>query len=546
MVNFFSELLITTALQHTQQHLLVKLSKRLDFTRLDRLASSYHHTTGPGAPVTHQASTLVRAILVKYIYKLSLRQTEEHLWSDMLARWFVGLSIFDPPPDHTTLERFEMWLNNNHHDAIFDEILRQIDQDFPDEHTKTQIGDTYAMRANAARKDLMPLIRETCKDVIQLAISTLPSQFENSFSGFEWTDLFGIYKEPRTFAMTEDQRTQRLQGLVLAALDLQTRLSAILEKQPLKELPALRSRLADLNKIIMDEVSVQEKTVRRLPAKEQGSYRIGSASDPEATYRKHGSEPEDTTLGYNVQVAVSTSGFVRSTKAYTGAFSDRAGVAPLISAQKDRQGFYPPKLIYDLAAGCGKTRAEVEQASHGQTLLVSKLPPYDRRTELFGPYDFTLSEDGKSLTCPNGKTTEVSYPSGGGEGRDFRFYPLQCWHQLPRGKETPDLTQRCLLWDKCRNAEQGPRTNRKVYVSAYRDQVKAAQIYNQTETFQQEMKTRSNVERIIFELTNYHDARDCRRRGTKNADWQAQLCATVYNLKHWLRRLDMHRMNSAC
>jgi hypothetical protein len=55
----------------------------------------------------------------------------------MLARWFVGLSIFDPPPDHTTIERFEMWLNNYQHDAIFDEILSQIDQDFPDEHAKT-------------------------------------------------------------------------------------------------------------------------------------------------------------------------------------------------------------------------------------------------------------------------------------------------------------------------------------------------------------------------------------------------------------------------
>jgi hypothetical protein len=510
----------------------------LDFTRLDQLATAYHHAQGPGAPATHSSGRLLRAILVKYLYKLSLRQTEECLWSDILARWFVGLTLFETPPDHTTLERFEMWLNENQHNAIFDEILFQIDQQFPDEHSRTQIGDTYAMRANATRNDLLPLIRETCKDVIQLAINTLPCQFEYALSGFDWTQLFGVHKEPNAFAMTDEQRAERLQKVVLAVLDLQARLAKLLHNRPVQELPELRRRMADLQKIISDEVSVQDKTVKRLPPKEQGSYRIGSASDPEASYRKHGSEPEDTIFGYNVQVAISTSGFVRSTEAHTGAYSDSAGVAALISSQKERQGFCPPKLIYDQAAGHGKTRDAIEKASNGQTLLVSRLYPYDKRSDLFGPYDFTLSEDGKSLTCPNEKTTDVSYPAGGGEGRDFRFYPFQCWRELPRGKESPDPAQRCPLWEKCRKADQGPRTNRKVFISTYRDQILAAQNYNQTEAFQKEMKIRPQVERVIFELTNYNDARDCRRRGTKNADWQAAMCATAYNIKHWMRKND--------
>jgi hypothetical protein len=221
-------------------------------------------------------------------------------------------------------------------------------------------------------------------------------------------------------------------------------------------------------------------------------------------------------------------------------------VAALISTQKERQGFYPPKLIYDQAAGCGKTRAEVEQASNGHTLLVSRLPPFERRTDLFGPYDFTLSEDGNQLTCPNGKTSLVSYPAGGGEGRDFRFFDYQCWQgELPKGKKAPAPTQCCPLWENCRMATQGPRTIRKVFISHYRDQVLAAQQYNQTEGFDHEMKMRPEVERVIFELTNYNDARDCRRRGIQNADWQAQMCSTAYNIKRWMRRLEMPRMESA-
>jgi hypothetical protein len=546
LANFFSELVMSGALQHTPQHLLVKLSKRLDFTHLDQLADSYHHVQGPGAPAIHPSSRLMRAMLVKYLYKLSLRQTEERLWSDLLIRWFVGLALFEAAPDHTTLERFEMWLNETQHSAIFDEILFQIDQDFPEEHSHTQIGDTYAMRANAARQDLLPLLRKTCQEVMQLAIHTIPSQFEYALAGFDWTHVFGVHKEPIGFFMTEAQRAERLQQTVLAVLDLQTRLSRLLQDRPTQELPELRRRLANLQKIIGDEVSVQDQAVQRLPSEKQGSYRIGSATDPEATYRKHGQAPEDTTFGYNVQVAVSSSGFVRATQAYTGAFSDRAGVAALIRTQKERQGFYPPKLIYDQAAGCGKTRAEVQVASTGQTLLVARLPPYEKRSELFGPYDFTLSADGQSLTCPNGKSTSVAYPAGGGEGRDFRFYPFQCWQgELPKGKEIPDPAQRCLLWAKCRKQNQGPRTNRKVFISTYRDQVQAAQNYNQTEAFQQEMKMRPKVERVIFELTNYYDARACRRHGIQNADWQARMCATAYNLKHWMRRLGMAWLPSA-
>jgi len=295
-----------------------------------------------------------------------------------------------------------------------------------------------------------------------------------------------------------------------------------------------------LTKIIADEVSVNDQTVQRLPPKEQGSFRIGSATDLEASYRKHGPDPEDTSFGYNVQVAISKTGFIHETKADTGAVPDQTGVSALVGAQLERRGSCPPKLIYDQAAGAGKTRAELQKASDGQTLLVSKLPLYEKRSERFGPYDFTLSQDGKTLTCPNGKTSPVAYPAGGGHGRDFCFYDYQCWSgQLPTGKKTPDLSQRCPLWEQCRKPDQGSRTMRQVFISNYRDQVLAAQRYNDTETFRYEMKIRSRVERVIFELTHYNGARQCRRRGLDNADWQARMCATAYNIKHWVRKIDL-------
>jgi hypothetical protein len=544
LVKFFSDYLLEHALAHASSHLLVKLNKKLDFAPLEKLAAEYHHQSGPGAPVTHATSKLIRAMLVKYLYDFSLRETEERLYSDTIIRWFVGYGLFDSPPDHTTLERFELWLKDHQRCAIFDETLDQIRQDYPDEH-QVQIGDSYALCANAARENLTPMILHLCKKLLRSAAETLPEQLAYALRGFDWLRLFGVKPEPREYKLNKAQRAERLQTVVLAALDLHQRLSTLVKDRPNSDFPALRTQLGCLSKIIADEVLVENGVVQRLPPKQQGSFRIGSATDLEATYRVHGPDPEDTSFGYNVQVAISKSSFVSEIRAYTGAVPDQAGVAALVGDQKERQGICPEKLIYDQAAGCGKTRAEVEKISDGQTQLSAKLPPYETHTKLFAPYDFVLSQDGKTLTCPNHKSTQAAFSAGSGDGRNFRFYEYLCWEgPLPKGKQAPDLTQakRCPLWEKCRQADQGPRTVRQVFISDYREQVLAAQAYNQSEEFTRDMKLRPGIERIIFELTHYNGARQARRVGLDNADWQAKMNATAYNLKHWLRMSDRRNL----
>ena len=124
------------------------------------------------------------------------------------------------------------------------------------------------------------------------------------------------------------------------------------------------------------------------------------------------------------------------------------------------------------------------------------------------------------------------------DGRDFRFFDFQCWSdEPPLHMKGADLSTRCPLWEQCRDSHQGPRAMRQVFISDYRDQVLAAQQYNQTDDFKYEMKIRSKIERIVFELTHYNGARQCRKRGVHNADWQSKMCATAYNIKLWMRRL---------
>ncbi len=544
LVKFFNDYLIETALGHARHHLLVKLNKKLDFAPLEKLAEAYHHQTGPGAPATHPANKLIRAFLVKYLYSLSLRGLEERLYSDMIIRWFVGYSLFDTPPDHTTLARFELWLRDQQRTSIFDEVLRQIRSDYPDEH-QIQIGDTYAMHARAARENLGSLLQHLSRHLLQAGLDSLPGAMETALRGFDWTALFGVYPEKAEYKLDKEQRAARLLTIARAAHDLHRRFTRILQDRPQNEFPVLRRQLGYLGKVLTDEFSQTDDQLKRLSPKEQGSLRLGSATDPQATYRVHGPNPEDACLGYNVQVAITKSGFVSETFAETGAAPDQAGVAKLISQQKERHGICPEKLIYDQAAGCGKTRADVEKASEGQTQLVARLPNYADRADRFGPYAFTLSDDGATLTCPNGKSSTVAYRAASGDGRDFRFFDHQCWRGfLPKGKKAPDPSQatRCPLWDQCRRSDQGPRSMRQVFVSDYREHVLNARRYNATEAFAQDMKLRPMIERVIFELTHYNDARVCRRTGLNNADWQARMTATAYNLKHWIRLSDRRHL----
>jgi hypothetical protein len=542
--------------------LLVKLDSYLDFELIEKTCASYRHSCGPGTQTYYPVSILVRALLVGYLYELSLRQLEQRLHSDLLVRWFVGLPAFGDVPTYCTLERFEQWVSKHHRRIYQDTILKQIDEAFPQSRQRNQIGDTYAMIANAAEEDLVLRLRHTVHCLLRESVeNTTSPQAETgttcalplaqTVSCFAWHKLFGEPKEKLGCFLDKKERQRRIEEVVLAADDLRQRFNITLQAYPNTDFPGVRLWLGYLGKIIHDEVTILDKpdaegnrvllrTTKERRNDPDTSLRIGSATDPEATYRQHGSEDEDVKFGYNIQVAASTDGFIREIQTYTGAVSDQAGIADLVAAQVEHLGTCPPKIIYDQAAGSGKARADVDKASNGKTKLISKLLPYDKNSERFGPYDFSLSEDGSTLTCPAGKQSSTAYPSGPGDGRVFRFFACQCWlnAEPPTRMKDADLTQRCPLWEICRDNRQGPGAMRQVFISDYRNYVLEAKDYNQTETFQLEMKQRPLIERVIFELTNYNGARYCRRRGLENADWQARMSAVSYNLKLWVRKVS--------
>src|SRR3990170_8765349 len=138
LLDWFSDRLYVEFLKHAADHLLVQLHTRLDCRPLEQACAAFHHSRGPGTRPTHSVPRLVRALLVKALFDWSLREVEWHLRFNLIVKWFVGYRIFDAGPDHVTLERFEHWVTVHQHRAFFDEVLRQIDCDFPQEREQPQ------------------------------------------------------------------------------------------------------------------------------------------------------------------------------------------------------------------------------------------------------------------------------------------------------------------------------------------------------------------------------------------------------------------------
>lgn len=506
-----------------RNHLLCQLQEFLDFTELETACADYHQLNGRGRPVSHTVPQLVRAMLVKYLYGCSLREVEEKIRYHILVKWFVGYPIFASGPDHTTLHRFELYLYVHQPRLFFDTVLRQIDAAFPDDRYRPQLGDTFALHANAALESIIKRLRHLTQELLLAFQAADPAAYAQLWAQLDEAALFGPADETTECYLSPQEWHQRLLQSVAAILNCQHYIRQAAVAAPVQRW------LDRLDKLFGDELRLEQDEnghLRHLSLlTKRGTYRICSATDPEATIRNHGGNKND--LAYNVSV-LATVHFIREIQVDTGSRPDGDAIPDVLQAQLEHQGFCPDKLIYDQAAGWGKIVHQVDQVTQGRTQLVAKPVSSHRQAGRFALEDFTLSADGFWLTCPNGRTSNKKYRSGSAAGDNFRFIVPQCLG--------------CSFLKLCRGSEGTPTTPKSVFISDYRAEYDRLKTYSQTEDFKQDMKLRPHIERIIAGLVLHNDARRARFRGQQKVGFQAHMCATAYNLKRWLSLLAEQRL----
>lgn len=519
---WLSDLVYQRLISRDSNHLLCQLDQMLDWHESESICTGYHKLNGMGSPVEHSVSRLLRAMMVKYLYGCSLRELEEKIRYNILVKWFVGYPIFANGPDHTTLHRFEMYLYIHQPRLLFDTMLRQIQAAFPGERQLAQMGDTFAMHANAALETLIQRLRHTAQELLLAYRQADPAGYARLWEQLAEAALFGSAKEKTECYLSPNEWRQRLLVTVTALLSCQHHIGQATVT------PAVQSWLKRLDKILADELRIAQDEAGHLShlavRTKRGQYRICSATDPEATIRNHGQKKRD--FGYNVSV-LATTHFICEIQVDTGSRPDSEAIPDLLQSQLEHHDHSPEKLIYDQAAGFGKIAHQVHQVTDGRTQLVAKPVPSKRKAGRFAPEDYILSADGLALTCPNGRQSRRKYRSGSGDGDNFRYIAPQCLG--------------CAFLQPCRGSEETPATPRNVFISDYRAEWEQLHAYSQTEAFKDDMQLRPQIERIIAGLVLHNDARRARFRGQEKVSFQAHMCATAYNLKRWVAILQNKR-----
>ena len=170
--------------------------------------------------------------MIKYLYNLALRPTEELIDNHLLIKWFVGYHLFEDPVDHSYLNRFELWVFGHCPRLFFDEVIRLIDQLCPEDRARVQLVDTFGLHARAAKTYLIDLLRAVCAKILNLLAQTDPDFHLSLLLELELPTLFGRPEDKITPALKRSERAERLQQVTRQALRLARLLSNHLDQAP--------------------------------------------------------------------------------------------------------------------------------------------------------------------------------------------------------------------------------------------------------------------------------------------------------------------------
>ena len=100
----------------------------IDFSKIEKLLKKrYKYTQNASGQAAYPALLMFKIIFLQNLYNLSDYEIEESLHDRLSFMDFVGLSMEDPVPDHSTISRFRKRLCELKLDKVlFDEINRQL------------------------------------------------------------------------------------------------------------------------------------------------------------------------------------------------------------------------------------------------------------------------------------------------------------------------------------------------------------------------------------------------------------------------------------
>ncbi|AOM10383.1 hypothetical protein BTI247_45440 [Bacillus thuringiensis Bt18247] len=143
-----------------KNHFLRTIEANIDFQFIEERLRPYYCENN-GRPSIHPI-TLFKMMFIGYFYGIrSERQLEKEIQTNIAYRWFLGFSLSDPIPDHSTMSwnRRTRFLHTNIFQEIFDEIVHQAM-----EHRmvggRALLTDSTHIKANANKNKLIKQVQQ--------------------------------------------------------------------------------------------------------------------------------------------------------------------------------------------------------------------------------------------------------------------------------------------------------------------------------------------------------------------------------------------------
>jgi transposase len=476
-----------------KNHLLVKIDTIIDFSFIYEKVKDKYSDIGRGSK---DPIMMVKILLLEYLYNLSDVEVVNRIMTDVVFRWFLGLSIDDSVPDDTTISYFRVnRLNEDDFEHFFNEIVKQcIEKDLV--KTKRYMIDSTDVAANVNYPSDKVLIRNAYKKVIKEIAKFNDDLAKQQLEKFERD----IENEYATCEKVKAKKHFKIANEHLNYIYLKT-YDELQNNKKYQETFGLCYDIIDqyLNNKKDKVVSVVDPDAR-VAHKSPGKIKRG--------YKDHIIVDEDSEL-----ILASS-----QTPFNTG---DEKKLKELIEKADKNLNKKPIEISADKIYGTISNRAYLKDTGIISNILFYK--ESSREKKYFGIKDFKVSEDVTSVTCPNGITTVkykiVDDKSKTNKQKRFEFDKKNC--------------DKCKLRGQCLCSNKSGKIvirSRKVNIPLRYDAVINDKKRIETAEFKEASNNRFKVERRFATMVRNHGLRRCRYLRLKGAKIHITLCNMACNI----------------
>ena len=441
--------------------------------------------------------------MLKYWYNLSDREVVARAQTDLAFRYFLNLPICLQLPHFTLLTRFRGRLGEESYKQLFHGVLQQARK-----HglvkDQLRLKDATHILGNISIPSTLALAAQIRESLIDSLEAINPQAAE----GFRIAAT--VVRE-----QTENQND---------SLRLQQRIELIVDiLQTVVEIPD-QDKLTKRQRQKLQESIELAKRLLDQHSDPNTPNKLRSTTDPEASRGKHGVFYD----GYVLDVAMDAeSELITAINVLSAGGNEAQSAVQLIEQEHEHQHNQVQAISIDGAGYNGEMirRFEGDKGSGVQGLGVTVfVPPKKDRVDVAIPASaFTVSEDGQSITCPEGKKS--TYHSQQDNSVIYRFAKSTC--------------QDCPLQSACTPKLGGTPFGRTVSKSEYTAEYERVKQRATGPEFAEVRRKHPAIERKLNECVNHHGARRARYWGRAKLAVQQYGVAMVVNTKRMIKLLTM-------